>query len=113
MLSPCGHSTVGKAEGTYQIFHINLAKRGYVVLTYDPVGQGERSQFWDAKKGRSQFNLSCGEHAVLGNPLYLIGSNLARYRIWDGMRALDYLASRPEVDAKAHRAARATRAAER
>ena len=35
---------------TYQILHINLAKRGYVVLTYDPVGQGERSQFWDAAK---------------------------------------------------------------
>ena len=50
VLSPCGHSTNGKAAGAYQILHINLAKRGYVVLTYDPVGQGERSQFWDAKK---------------------------------------------------------------
>jgi dienelactone hydrolase len=98
VLSPCGHSTVGKAEPTYQILHVNLVKRGYVVLTYDPVGQGERSQFWDAEKGRSRFNLTCGEHAVLGNPLYLIGTSLARYRIWDGLRALDYLASRPEVD---------------
>ena len=23
---------------------------GYVVLSFDPVGQGERSQFWDAKR---------------------------------------------------------------
>ena len=98
VLSPCGHSTNGKAADSYQILHINLAKRGYVVLTYDPVGQGERSQFWDAGKKRSRFNLSCGEHAVLGNPLYLLGTSLARYRIWDGMRGLDYLASRPEVD---------------
>ncbi len=98
VLSPCGHSTNGKAAGAYQILHINLAKQGYVVLTYDPVGQGERSQFWDAKRGRSRFNLSCGEHAVLGNPLYLLGTNLARYRIWDGMRGLDYLTSRPDVD---------------
>ena len=98
VLSPCGHSTNGKAAGEYQILHINLAKRGYVVLTYDPVGQGERSQFWDAARGRSRFNLSCGEHAVLGNPLYLLGTSLARYRIWDGMRGLDYLAWRPEVD---------------
>ena len=97
--SPCGHSTTGKAAETYQILHINLAKQGYVVLTYDPVGQGERSRFWDPQKARSRFNLSCGEHAVLGNPLYLLGTNLARYRIWDGMRALDYLSSRPEVDA--------------
>jgi cephalosporin-C deacetylase-like acetyl esterase len=100
VLSPCGHSAVGKAAPAYQMLHINLVKRGYVVLTYDPVGQGERSQFWDADKGASRFNLTCGEHAVLGNPLYLLGSSLARFRIWDGMRGLDYLASLPEVDAK-------------
>jgi dienelactone hydrolase len=99
VLSPCGHSTTGKAADTYQMLHINLAKRGYIVLTYDPVGQGERSQFWDGEKGRSRFNLSCGEHAVLGNPLYLLGSSLARFRIWDGMRGLDYLTSLPAVDA--------------
>jgi dienelactone hydrolase len=100
VLSPCGHSAVAKAEPAYQIFHVNLAKRGCVVLTYDPVGQGERSQFWDADRRRSHFNLTCGEHAVLGNPLYLLGTSLARYRVWDGMRGLDYLASRPEVDPK-------------
>jgi dienelactone hydrolase len=99
VLSPCGHSTTGKAAEAYQILHMNLVKRGYVVLTYDPVGQGERSQYWDALKGRSRFNLGCGEHAVLGNPLYLLGTSLARFRIWDGMRGLDYLASLPEVDA--------------
>lgn len=98
VISPCGHSTEGKAAGTYQILHINLAKRGYVVLTYDPVGQAERSQFWDAEHKKSRFNLTCGEHAVLGNPLYLLGTSLAKYRIWDGLRAIDYLATREEVD---------------
>lgn len=100
VISPCGHSAVGKAAATYQILHVNLAKRGYVVLTYDPVGQGERSQFWDADRERSRFNLTCGEHAVLGNPLYLLGTSLARYRIADGIRAIDYLAARSEVDAQ-------------
>ena len=100
VISPCGHSNVGKAAPPYQILHINLAKRGHVVLTYDPVGQGERSQFWDAARNRSRVNLTCGEHAVLGNPLYLFGTSLARYRIWDGVRAIDYLCSLPEVDAK-------------
>ena len=98
VLSPCGHSPVGKAADTYQILHANLARQGYVSLTYDPVGQAERSQFWDADAGKSRFNLVCGEHAVLGNPLYLLGTSLARYRIWDGLRGLDYLASLPEVD---------------
>lgn len=99
ILSPCGHSGVGKAANEYQILHINLAKRGFVVLTYDPVGQGERSQFWDAARRRARYNLGCGEHAVMGNALYVLGTSLARYRIWDGLRGLDYLASRPEVDA--------------
>jgi dienelactone hydrolase len=98
ILSPCGHAAEGKAATTYQTLHLNLVKRGFIVLTYDPVGQGERSQFWDPAHSKSRFNLVCGEHAVLGNPMYLLGVNLARYRIWDGMRALDYLASRPEVD---------------
>ena len=100
VLSPCGHSAIGKAATDYQVLHINLAKRGFVVLTYDPVGQGERSQFWDAAKRRARFDLGCGEHAVIGNALYLLGSSLARFRVWDGMRGIDYLASRPEVDAK-------------
>jgi dienelactone hydrolase len=100
VLSPCGHSPVGKAAAPYQVLHINLVKRGYVVLTYDPVGQGERSQFWDAARQRSRYNLVCGEHAVLGNPLYLLGTNLARHRVRDGIRALDYLASLAEVDAE-------------
>jgi cephalosporin-C deacetylase-like acetyl esterase len=100
VLSPCGHSAIGKAESAYQILHVNLARRGYVVLTYDPVGQGERSQFWNVERQRSRFNLACGEHAVLGNPLYLLGTSLARYRIWDGMRGIDYLVSLPNVDAK-------------
>ena len=100
IISPCGHSPVGKAAASYQTLHINLVKRGFIVLTYDPIGQGERSQFWDAEKQESRFNLVCGEHAVLGNPLYLLGTSLARYRIFDGIRAIDYLASLPEVDAE-------------
>ncbi|HZZ72291.1 MAG TPA: acetylxylan esterase [Pirellulales bacterium] len=100
VLSPCGHSALGKGADAYQILHANLARRGYTVLTYDPLGQAERSQFWDRERERSKFNLVCGEHAVLGNPLYAFGMNLARYRIADGMRALDYLASLPEIDAK-------------
>ena len=62
------------------------------------MGQGERSQFWDASRQRSRYNLICGEHAVLGNLAYLAGTSLARWEVWDGMRAVDYLLTRPEVD---------------
>lgn len=99
VLSPCGHAAAGKADQEYQVLHLNLVKRGFIVLTYDPIGQGERRQFWDPGLGKFRFPVSCGEHCVLGNPLYLLGTNLARYRIWDGIRALDHLCSLPEVNA--------------
>ena len=96
MLVPAGHAPNGKIY--YQELCQRLAKRGYVVLAWDPVGQGERSQFWDAKAGKSRYNLICAEHAVMGNLAYLAGTNLARWEIWDGIRAVDYLLTRPEVD---------------
>jgi pimeloyl-ACP methyl ester carboxylesterase len=96
VLLPAGHAANGK--NNYQEVSQKLAKRGYVVLAWDPVGQGERSQFWDAKAGKSRYNLICAEHAVMGNLAYLAGTNLARWEIWDGIRAVDYLLTRAEVD---------------
>ena len=96
VLVPAGHATDGKFH--YQALSQRLAGRGYVVIAWDPVGQGERSQFWDAAAGKSRYNLICGEHAVMGNLAYLAGANLARWEIWDGIRAVDYLLTRPEVD---------------
>lgn len=96
ILVPVGHASNGKAH--YQALCQHLVKRGYVVICWDPPGQGERSQFWDAKAGKSRYNLICAEHAVMGNLAYLAGTNLARWEIWDGIRAIDYLVSRPDVD---------------
>jgi hypothetical protein len=98
VLLACGHSPDGKSYKNYQEIAGQLARRGYVVLSWDPVGQGERSQFWDAARARSRYNLACGEHAVLGNLACLAGTSLNRYEVWDGMRALDYLLTRADVD---------------
>jgi dienelactone hydrolase len=98
VLVPCGHSPDGKSFHNYQEISGQLARRGYVVISWDPVGQGERSQYWDAARGRSRYNLVCGEHAVLGNLACLAGTTLDRYMVWDGLRALDYLLTRPDVD---------------
>ncbi len=47
ILVPVGHATNGKVH--YQALCQRLVKRGYVVICWDPPGQAERSQFWDAK----------------------------------------------------------------
>lgn len=96
VLVPAGHAQDGKFH--YQALCQRLVGRGYVVISWDPIGQGERSQFWDQKAQKSRYNLICGEHAVMGNLAYLAGANLARWEIWDGIRAVDYLLTRPEVD---------------
>ncbi|MEO6981769.1 MAG: acetylxylan esterase [Edaphobacter sp.] len=98
VLVAAGHSPKGKIY--YQDICERLVQRGYLVISWDPVGQGERSQFWDAKAKKSRYNLICAEHAVLGNLAYLAGANLARWEIWDGIRAVDYLLTRPDVDAQ-------------
>ena len=100
VLVACGHSPDGKAFRNYQEICVRLARRGYVALCWDPIGQGERSQFWDASRGRSRLDLICGEHAVLGNLACLAGANLSRWMIWDGIRAVDYLLTRRDVDPK-------------
>jgi cephalosporin-C deacetylase-like acetyl esterase len=96
VLVPSGHSANGKAY--YQALCQRLVQHGYVVICWDPIGQGERSQFWDAKNNKSRYNLICAEHAIMGNLAYLAGTNLARWEVWDGIRAVDYLLTRPEID---------------
>ena len=96
VLVPCGHSNNGKASETYQQACILLAKNGFVVLCYDPIEQGERYQLLD-KNGKPLIGNVKG-HNALNVTSMLIGRNAATYRIWDGIRGIDYLVSRPEVD---------------
>jgi cephalosporin-C deacetylase-like acetyl esterase len=93
VLGTAGHSNAGKAEPTYQNAWITLARRGYVVLAYDPPGQGERIDPLGPGPG-------VPEHIAHGLRSLLIGESYARYEIWDGIRAFDYLLTRPEVDPK-------------
>src|SRR5207253_7664132 len=69
------------------------------VLCYDPIGQGERIQLLD-KDGKPAISRGTDEHDMVGVGALLIGSSTATYRIWDGIRSLDYLAGRAEIDPK-------------
>lgn len=93
----CGHTGVGKAAPVYQQVCVDLARNGFVVLAIDPLGQGERHQFYDPETGELPRENTI-EHTYLNQQCTFAGANVARYFVWDGMRALDYLIDRPEVD---------------
>jgi len=62
-----------------------LAQRGYVVLAPDARAFGER-----APNGQT-----C---TWMMTAALLLGKTLVGMRVWDAMRAVDYLQTRPEVD---------------
>jgi len=100
VVCPLGHWEKGKSEPEIQSRLIGLAKKGYVALAYDPIGQGERLQYYDETLGKSVVGGPVNEHTMAGNQCFLTGATLAQYRIWDGIRAVDYLCSRIEVDSE-------------
>lgn len=93
-----GHSRTAKTADYNQRFALMMVRQGMAALCFDPIGQGERSQFL-TDDGRPRFGGTTTEHTLLGIGSILVGRNTARYRLWDAMRAIDYVSSRPEVDA--------------
>ena len=91
----CGHSAIAKAYERYQMAAIDLARRGMVVLCFDPFGQGERFQLWDSVRHQP---LVYGEHDILDRAAVLAGTSSPGEYTWDAVRAVDYLVSREEVD---------------
>ena len=100
ILYPLGHESGAKAHQAWQRTLASLARRGFVCLTWDPLGQGERVQMYDEDLHNSKALASTTEHTFIGTECLLTGTHIAQYTIWDGMRALDYLLARPEVDPK-------------
>ena len=99
VVGTCGHSATGKMVDVYQSFAQGLARQGYVVIIYDPIGQGERLQYPDENL-KSKIGVGVREHLYAGNQQFLVGEFIGSWRAWDGIRALDYLLTRDEVDPK-------------
>jgi hypothetical protein len=92
-----GHTLNGKGDGTYQLSCQTLAGLGYLVLGFDPMGQGERTYYPDTVPSRSRLGAD-EEHTYPGRQMVLKGITSTRLQTWDSVRSLDYLASHPLVD---------------
>ncbi len=100
VLQPVGHSQSAKTRAFYQNLGLGLVKNGFVVLTYDPTGQGERTIYYNAALGGSLAGGTTAEHTMAGIQSLLGGQSIASYMVWDGMRSIDVLQSRSFVDPK-------------
>src|SRR5262249_2956119 len=99
VLFQMGHTVDGKAGDTYQICCQALARLGYLVLGFDPMGQGERTYYPGSRPSRSRLGAD-EEHTYPGRQMLLKGITSTRLQTWDSVRSLDYLASHPLVDPK-------------
>jgi cephalosporin-C deacetylase-like acetyl esterase len=93
-----GHSDNGYRSNSYLNEILNFVAKGFIVFAFDPVGQGERLQYYNPKTNKSRFRWPSYEHSYPGAQLFITGNTMARNFIWDGVRAVDYLLTRKEVD---------------
>lgn len=84
-----GHWATGKIEPVVQSRALGLVQRGYVVLNVDAFGAGERGR----QPGQFEYH-----GARIGAALWPVGTPLIGMQVYDNIRAIDYLCSRPEVD---------------
>jgi len=93
-----GHEMTSKATVSYQKTAILFALHGFAVLVVDALSQGEMVQFTD-ESGQRILRGSTTGHTVLNAGANLTGTSVLAYELYDNIRSLDYLLSRPEVDA--------------
>lgn len=93
----CGHREQAKHCDEYQTVCHYMVHSGLIVMSLDPVGQGERFGFYDPESKQAPMT-SVTEHENVGRQCIPIGDSLARYMLHDAVRAIDYLCTRPEVD---------------
>jgi hypothetical protein len=87
-----GHSFDGRFYDKYQSVGITLALNGYVALSIDPWGSGERTTYDGVFEDH-------GDDNNLGTALLDVGETLMGMQITDNIRGVDVLCSLPFVDA--------------
>ena len=75
-------------------FAIQVAEAGMAAVAIEPMGFGCRRDLLNARQGLA--HKACEPTA--GGAL-LLGETIIGWRVWDVMRTIDYIATRPELDA--------------
>jgi len=76
----------------YNAYGEGMAERGYITLIPDQCCFGERMEEQHRQEKRGS---SCRQVSFF---YQLLGKTVIGQRVWDGMRAIDYLQTRPEVN---------------
>ena len=100
VLFQMGHTLNGKAGDSYQKCCQALAQLGYLVLAFDPMGQGERTYYPQPNGVTTRLRSADDEHTQPGKQMLLVGDTATRLQAWDAVRSLDVLAAHPMVDPK-------------
>jgi dienelactone hydrolase len=88
-----GRDRIDKA-GYQHDFAIQVAEAGIAAVAIEPMGFGCRRDPLNAQRSLSQK----GCEPIAGGAL-MLGQTLVGWRVWDIMRTIDYIATRPDLDA--------------
>jgi len=88
-----GRERTDKA-GYQHDFAIQVAEAGLAALAIEPLGFGCRRDPLNARQGLGRKACEPAAGAAL-----LVGETMIAWRVWDVMRAIDYIATRRELDA--------------
>lgn len=98
VLFVCGHGNNARREPDYQTVCQLIALSGLIVFAVDPLGQGERADYYDPETKTFKMHVCTPDHDSVGIPALSLGMSLERDFLCDYMRAVDYMQTRPEID---------------
>jgi len=103
VLNVIGHYPNGKSAEHIQRRCIGQAKKGLIAFAIDGLGQGDRQILDYSKEFKARplaSNMPGGVHKSIGLQAFLSGTHSFNFMVWDIIRAIDYLETRPEVDSE-------------
>ncbi|MBE6570052.1 MAG: hypothetical protein E7658_07560 [Ruminococcaceae bacterium] len=93
-----GHADAGRMSPRYQGVCQTFAEAGLIVFAVDPMGQGDRLNFYDPEKKEPAVKGATTQHDTCGIPSVATGRFLQAYFVAEQFAAVDYMLTRKEID---------------